>query len=323
MKKALIIFLLFNFILSGFLLDYPKSNSKVYAQSIIPIKYPIIKLTPEKQTISEGEEAKFVLSITENNQLPVEISYPATVNFGYSKDIVPYTFYSGENYFNSRKGNDYFAVSGDGSEFPVTVTITIPDSNHIDSERVISSKVYVKNNIPTVVITPDNPVYEEGSSVILSANVTNGNPDYTYSWSGACSGNGNQATTPSVVGDYTCTVNISDIDGDTATDSVNITVNEKSENSEVPKDDEVMPVEDEEGIVNSATTSTATSTLMGSDEQEIIVPDKNSQEGLKILDYFILIGVTFGVLGLLALLLIIIIKRKKLLDKKNTVPNKE
>ncbi len=97
--------------------------------------------------------------------------------------------------------------------------------NSIEPVGTATVTVTVLNNMPKVNITPDNPSVNEGTSVALTANVTGGNTPMTYSWSGACSGNGQTSNAPSSVGTHTCSVLVTDSDGDTGTDSTVVTVN--------------------------------------------------------------------------------------------------
>jgi hypothetical protein len=87
-------------------------------------------------------------------------------------------------------------------------------------------EITVSNNIPTVEITAtDTEVLEGDDLIVLSTTVTNGNSPFTYEWSGNCTGTDAQTTfDPTAEGSYTCTVTVTDVDDDTSTDSVDITV---------------------------------------------------------------------------------------------------
>jgi len=85
--------------------------------------------------------------------------------------------------------------------------------------------VTVTNLVPSVALSASPGVsVTAGTIVTLTANGSGGNSPLSYSWSGACSGSGNTKTVPSVAGTYTCNVTVTDFDGDTATDSITITV---------------------------------------------------------------------------------------------------
>ena len=87
--------------------------------------------------------------------------------------------------------------------------------------------VTIEDNIPSVTVTPATLEVTQGDpAIVLSANVTNGNAPFTYQWTGACTGTEAQTTfNPTTEGDYTCTVTVTDADGDIVTsDEVTIIV---------------------------------------------------------------------------------------------------
>jgi hypothetical protein len=94
------------------------------------------------------------------------------------------------------------------------------DCSYEDPETGLTASdsylVTVQNNPPTVSIS------DLGSS--LSASVTPGNPPYTFLWSGDCSGANPTTSKPATPGTYTCHVLVTDLDGDTADESITFTV---------------------------------------------------------------------------------------------------
>jgi len=92
---------------------------------------------------------------------------------------------------------------------------------HIDGEGASTTAtvvVTVKNLAPTVTISANpGPSVWEGTPITLTANVVSGNAPYTYQWGGACSGTDQTAVLPMIpAGSYTCNVEVTDSDGDTA-----------------------------------------------------------------------------------------------------------
>jgi len=84
------------------------------------------------------------------------------------------------------------------------------------------------NRVPTVDIIAD-PTVAVQLSITLTAQISGGNsPVSITEWFGGnfenCSGTNNTVITPSAVGTYTCSVRVTDIDGDIATDTITVQV---------------------------------------------------------------------------------------------------
>ncbi len=99
----------------------------------------------------------------------------------------------------------------------------------------------VEDLAPTVeiVASPSENTIEE--AITLSANITGGNePTTIVSWFdgnfAGCSGNSLTINTPSVPGTYTCSVEVMDQDGDSATDDITVIVSESEEEIVEPTD---------------------------------------------------------------------------------------
>ncbi len=90
--------------------------------------------------------------------------------------------------------------------------------------------ITVGNNEPTVEIDTDpGTVVNEGTTVTLTATVTDGNEPYSGEWSGDCSGTETTTTVSDQPGTYNCTYTATDADGDTSSASVTVVVNEVTE----------------------------------------------------------------------------------------------
>lgn len=98
----------------------------------------------------------------------------------------------------------------------------------IDGEgecTVENATVTVSNVVPTVQISSNNgTTVLAGTTVVLTANATGGNPALSYLWSGSCTGSNVTTTVPSTAGTYTCNVLVTDKDGDTSSDSITVQV---------------------------------------------------------------------------------------------------
>lgn len=110
------------------------------------------------------------------------------------------------------------------SSEPECYTIMIDESGMIVTENDFGNYYDL---FPDVAINaaPGTNV-SEGTSVTLSPNViATGNTPYTLVWGGACSGAGGSYVLPSTPGTYTCSLTITDLDGDTDTAWITVTVN--------------------------------------------------------------------------------------------------
>jgi hypothetical protein len=93
---------------------------------------------------------------------------------------------------------------------------------------VESVEITVENLAPEVEISPASSTVETGETQTLVASVTSGNSPYTYSWS--CSNGDTYGDVDSIdfseetAGTYTCSVTVTDLDGDTDNDTVEVIV---------------------------------------------------------------------------------------------------
>src|SRR5690606_8877108 len=73
----------------------------------------------------------------------------------------------------------------------------------------------IENIVPVVNITPLSTSAVAGASVVLTANVSNGNAPYTYEWQGDCSGSvSTVSVTSATATTLNCSVKVTDVDGD-------------------------------------------------------------------------------------------------------------
>ncbi len=106
-----------------------------------------------------------------------------------------------------------------------TVTIKVAESEDGSNESGIAIfKVKVEDKQPTVSISayPSNKVYA-WVPITLTASVEGGNEPYTYEWSGICQGSNPQTTIKARPGIYTCTIKVTDVDGDKVTETMTLT----------------------------------------------------------------------------------------------------
>ena len=93
-----------------------------------------------------------------------------------------------------------------------------------NKSNVMSTDVEILDNTPFVSILGVTST-NVGTQVTLSTSVTDGNPLFEYLWSGDCIGTEATTTfTPSESRDYICTIQVTDEDGDTTTETHTVSV---------------------------------------------------------------------------------------------------
>ncbi|QTA85925.1 PKD domain-containing protein [Desulfonema magnum] len=132
-------------------------------------------------------------------------------------------------------GNVIFSAAG-----VYTVTFTVTDNNgdtNSASVQVTVNKVSDETPLTASITSPDSDsVISEGDSVYFEGAVVNGNEPFIYSWDFG-GGAVNSVTkvpggmTFSTTGVYTVTFTVKDNDGDTSSASVQVTVNEVSDDT--------------------------------------------------------------------------------------------
>lgn len=121
---------------------------------------------------------------------------------------------------------NYAGISG--LQFTNTYTYTIRSiaNDYVghSTTSAADSFTWTTDTIPVVNVTADpGLVADENTNVVLTATVTGGEEPITYAWSGVCSGNTNKSTINLSQGQYTCTIKVTDAQGDTGSKSVQVT----------------------------------------------------------------------------------------------------
>ena len=124
-----------------------------------------------------------------------------------------------------------------GSAFPTIDLNVLPEGQYLieyyatdmagNSSDTQSFTVTIENNVPEVSVSPSSTEITVGQPLVLSASIARGNADFTYAWSGACSGTESTANADTTTaGNYTCTVTVTDTDGDTDSETFAYSVGE-------------------------------------------------------------------------------------------------
>ncbi len=176
---------------------------------------PVINSSFDTTPVLEGEEIPLHLSFTD----------PGLDDADWAVDI------------NYGDGNsDEFTVGSDGvvtlpnptyayvNEGTYTITVSVSESNIDGGDgqvATLTQNIEVLNNVPEVEILVNGTNFIEGNTITFTANITGGNPAFTYEWGDNCSnysnGSFNFATngnTYAVEGSYICSLSVVDIDGD-------------------------------------------------------------------------------------------------------------
>lgn len=136
----------------------------------------------------------------------------ALIDANPSGGATPYNY----SWNNGLPGNQTNTVSPSGN---TNFSVTITDANGCTVEDNISLTVFEN---PTVTATANpNPVCS-GETVDLEANAINGSSPYNYNWNGGLGNSQSHLINPTV--DYTYSVSVTDINGCTAEDQVDVQV---------------------------------------------------------------------------------------------------
>lgn len=189
---------------------------------------------------SDGDESAEVISlITVNNLAPsvsINVSPSSSVLAGTDVTLTaigaggnaPLTY----NWTGDCAGTNNVIVLDTSTprSYSCSVTLTDVDGDSATANVSISSS----NSLPSVVIiaNPGTSVFA-GTTVTLTGNILGGDPNFSYVWSGSCSGSGTSSggltastTVPNAVGTYFCRIDVTDANGDIAAAGVSITVSQ-------------------------------------------------------------------------------------------------
>ena len=120
---------------------------------------------------------------------------------------------------------DIWQAPDAGVEVTENTTVTITTMDVCGNTNEMTVNILIPST-PSVTIAQNDTVFCEGGSVVLTAEVENGTPEYTYSWSpndGLDMDDAATVTATPDAGVYDYTVTVTDANGCQATASVNVT----------------------------------------------------------------------------------------------------
>jgi parallel beta-helix repeat protein len=236
------------------------SSTETITVNISNVAPTIDSFTADRVSITEGDTVNFEAIFTD----PSYIEYASGEKHADDASWI-YSFNPEETYEPELSTN----IPGETLSFSHTYNtegtfvaeFMVCEDSLTDGEGQCANEtveITVSNNIPSVEITATDTELTEGDpAIVLTTTVTNGNPPFTYLWSGACTGTDAETIfNPTTEGSHTCTVTVTDADGDTSTDSVNITVGAAEENENTG---EVLGAAAGDGSTEGASNSTTSS----------------------------------------------------------------
>ncbi len=172
------------------------------------------------------------VSINANPSTSVLVGTPVTLIADISGNVLAGNTIVSYLWSGACSGNTASVVLNTPSATSYNCNVLVTDS---DGDTATSSiTVSANNTLPSVIIfaTPSTNV-SQGTLVTLQGNVLSGDANFSYVWSGACSGSGtltatgltNTATVPTTPGSYYCRLDVTDSNSDTASAGVVIVVN--------------------------------------------------------------------------------------------------
>jgi len=160
---------------------------------------------------------------------PLEVDFSATVLDGEEPYAYAWDFGDGNTSTEQAPGNTYTAAG----TYNVILTVTDADGD----TAVDEAQIHVASDTePAVEITADPATGVEPLTVILGASVVGGNDPFTYEWDfdddGTADANGMSSMQVFNEGSHTISLTVTDADGDSASDSIDIEVTDRPEKPE-------------------------------------------------------------------------------------------
>ncbi|HEX9804917.1 MAG TPA: SdrD B-like domain-containing protein, partial [Candidatus Dojkabacteria bacterium] len=200
---------------------------------------PIISFHAKQPAIKEMENLELIGGFEDPSSLsenPDDGPWKATLNYSDGEIIDLGVFPSSQNFSIPSR---IFQLDED---LDVSITLEVCEAETEPSEGECVSKTIetiIKNNAPQVIISADpSTSVKAGTVVKFIPTVHGGNPDFTYTWTGACNTTSKESLAPSIPGDHTCSLRVTDSDGDFTDGQITINVAAIGEGADSQSDED-------------------------------------------------------------------------------------